>query len=134
MTRIVAPSFVAFVVVVGWMMIPAFSVSAQSTPDASVRVAGDVPHPKTFTATELATLPQQKLEVRDEKGTKEVYQGVALVELLRRAGAPLGKELRGPKMKLYIVVDARDGYQVVFALAELDPGFNDNVVLLASTL
>jgi DMSO/TMAO reductase YedYZ molybdopterin-dependent catalytic subunit len=119
-------------VVVSWMMIAAFSVSAEFLPGASVRIGGDVPHPKIFTASDLAALPQRKLEVRDEKGAKEVYQGVAVVELLRRAGAPLGKELRGPKMKIYVLVSAKDGYQAVFALAEFDPGFSDNVILLAS--
>jgi hypothetical protein len=36
-------------------------------------------------------------------------------------------------MKLYVIADASDGYQVVFALAEFDPGFTDQVILLADS-
>lgn len=34
-------------------------------------------------------------------------------------------------MKFYVIVDASDGYQVVFALPEFDPDFTDRVILLA---
>jgi hypothetical protein len=60
-----------------------------------------------------------------------VFEGVALVELLQRAGVPLGKELRGDRMMTYVVIGAADGYRVVFALPELDPAFNDRLILLA---
>src|SRR5271169_4904545 len=49
----------------------------------------------------------------------------------RRAGVPLGKQLRGPQMKLYVVADAADGYRAVFALPEFDPDFTDRVIILA---
>jgi hypothetical protein len=51
--------------------------------------------------------------------------------LLCRADVPLGKQLRGPRLKLYVVVEAADGYRAVFALAEFDPDFTDRVILLA---
>ena len=34
-------------------------------------------------------------------------------------------------MSLYLVVEAADGYRVVFALPELDPGYTDRTILLA---
>ena len=34
-------------------------------------------------------------------------------------------------MKLFVVVDAADGYGVVFAIPELDPDFTDRVVVIA---
>src|ERR1700751_877406 len=52
------------------------------------------------------------------KGAAVAYEGVSVAELLRRADVPLGKQLRGPRMKLYVVVEAADGYRAVFALAE----------------
>jgi Oxidoreductase molybdopterin binding domain len=58
-------------------------------------------------------------------------RGVALVELLQRAGVPLGKDLRGDRMVTYVVVGAADGYRVVFALPEIDPAFSDRLILLA---
>src|SRR5580704_9441672 len=93
-------------VVLSWVL-PALGWS-------QVRVTGDVTNPRVFAAADLASLPRRKLGVRDEKGAKATYEGVAAVELLRRAGTPLGKELRGAKMRLYVTVEARDGYQVVF--------------------
>lgn len=106
--------------------------SAQSPRQiAAVRIGGQIAHPRVFVRGDLAAISHRKLEVRDEKGTKTVYEGVAVVELLRRAGVPLGMQLRGAKLKLYVLVEARDGYQVLFALPEFDPGFTDNVIVLA---
>ena len=68
-----------------------------------------------------------------EKKT-ETYEGVLLEELLRKAGAPHGEQLRGPLMTSYVVAEAEDGYRVVFALAELDSGFVDAQVLVADTM
>jgi len=52
------------------------------------------------------------------------------VEILRLAGAKLGDPLRGKEMPTYVLVGAADGYHVVFALPELDPGFTDRVIFL----
>jgi hypothetical protein len=56
---------------------------------------------------------------------------VPALEILQRAGAPLGTELRGPNMTMCVVAGGSDGYQAVFALAEFDPGFTDQVILVA---
>jgi DMSO/TMAO reductase YedYZ molybdopterin-dependent catalytic subunit len=104
---------------------------ATSTIDAQVRITGAVEQPLTFHAPELATLPRQTLRVRDHQGRESVFEGVALVELLQRAGVPLGKDLRGDRMVTYVVVGAADGYRVVFALPEIDPAFSDRLIHLA---
>ena len=36
-------------------------------------------------------------------------------------------------MASYLIAEAKDGYRVVFSLAELDPIFSDSTVLLADT-
>jgi DMSO/TMAO reductase YedYZ molybdopterin-dependent catalytic subunit len=99
--------------------------------ESSLSVAGEVSTPLTLTAAELARLPRQVVKVSDRQGKLLVYEGVALTEVLRRAGAPLGESLKGEAMSTYLLVEARDGYRVVFALAELDPAFANSVVLLA---
>jgi DMSO/TMAO reductase YedYZ molybdopterin-dependent catalytic subunit len=113
----------------------AFSVQAgepaTSTIDAQLSIAGAVEQPLTFHASDLATLPHQTLQVRDHEGRESVFEGVALVELLQRAGVPLGKDLRGDRMVTYVLVGAVDGYRVVFALPEIDPAFSDRLILLA---
>jgi hypothetical protein len=55
---------------------------------------------------------------------------VAIVDLLRLAGVPLGKDLRRDRMLTYLVVEAADGYQVIFALPEIDLAFTDRAILL----
>lgn len=57
-------------------------------------------------------------------------EGVSLAALLRAAGAlPEGK-LPGDRLAHYVLVGARDGYRVLYALAELDPATGHRRVLL----
>jgi Oxidoreductase molybdopterin binding domain len=66
-------------------------------------------------------------------GVETVYQGVWIHDVLKRAGVPQGGELRGKALAGYVLAEAQDGYQVVFSLAELDPAFIDDDILLADT-
>jgi hypothetical protein len=114
--------------------LPSFSPgqqSANTTPGATLRITGEVGHPLLLHEMDLLTLKRQTVEVSDEKGKRTRYEGVPVAELLRRARVSLGSQLRGPWLKLYVVVAAADGYHAVFALAEFDPDFTDRVILLA---
>jgi len=113
---------------------PSVSAAQESSTapnDATLRITGKVGHPLVLHEADLATLSRQTVHVVDDKGAAVTYEGVPVAELLRRADAPLGKQLRGSRMKLYFVVEAADGYRAVFALAEFDPDFTDRVILLA---
>ena len=55
-------------------------------------------------------------------------------DILLKAGAALGKDLRGGNLNKCLLVEAIDGYQVVFALAELDQAFTDRVIILANEM
>lgn len=80
-------------------------------------------------------MPRQTLKVVNPHSRKtEVYEGVPLEDLLRKAGVPQGEELRGKAMTTYVLGTASDGYRVVFSLAELDSGFTDSDVIVADTL
>ena len=94
-------------------------------------VRGEVQKPLELTAADLAKLPRQTVQARDHQGQDAVFEGVALADVLKEAGVPLGTALRGPAVALYLVVEASDGYRAVFALPELDPAYTDRVVLLA---
>jgi hypothetical protein len=109
------------------------SATAQMAPQASaaLRISGKVERPLVMREADLHALPHTRLTVVDDKGTRITYEGVPVVELLRRAGAPLGAQLRGVGMRSYVIVKAADGYQVVFALPEFDPDFTDRVIILA---
>ena len=111
----------------------ALSASGQITTSdhATVRVTGKVERPLVVSEADLQTFPRKQLTVTDEKGAQATYDGVPVVELLQRAGAPLGKRLKGLSMRLFVIVEASDGYQAVFALPEFDPAFTDRVIILA---
>ncbi len=105
-------------------------VSAQD--QVAVRVTGAVKEPLTLTAEELAKMPRASVKTTSD-GIETSYDGVWVHEVLKRAGAAQGTALRGKALAAYVLAQAQDGYQVVFSLAELDPAFVDNQILLADT-
>jgi DMSO/TMAO reductase YedYZ molybdopterin-dependent catalytic subunit len=66
-----------------------------------------------------------------DHGVNGTWSGVPLSAILSAAGVPLGEALRGKEMALYVRISAADGYRVVYALAELDPQFRAEPVILA---
>jgi DMSO/TMAO reductase YedYZ molybdopterin-dependent catalytic subunit len=109
------------------------AAQADIAPAATLTIAGDIKTPLTLTLADLKAMPRTRLEVKDE-GRTVVYEGVLVGELLKRAGSPIGPEIRGNAVASYVVASASDGYQVVFSLAELDPGFTSNDIIVADTL
>jgi hypothetical protein len=80
-------------------------------------------------------MPRQTLRVVNPHEKKEeIYEDVAVRELLRRAGVPQNEKLRGTAMAIYIVAEASDEYRVVYSLAELDSDFQDSEVIVADKL
>jgi DMSO/TMAO reductase YedYZ molybdopterin-dependent catalytic subunit len=79
-------------------------------------------------------MPRTKVTAKEHDSTV-TYEGVALTEVLQKAGIPLGKGMHGKALATYVLVTARDGYRVVFALPELDPDFTDasRQIILADT-
>jgi DMSO/TMAO reductase YedYZ molybdopterin-dependent catalytic subunit len=104
---------------------------AQAPPSAALSIQGDVPSPLSLTAEDLAKMPRETASVPAPDGTKIVYEGVTLLALLQKAGAPFGKQLRGKVLSTYVLAKAQDGYQVMFTLGELDPNFGNQTILLA---
>jgi DMSO/TMAO reductase YedYZ molybdopterin-dependent catalytic subunit len=108
-------------------------ISAQATQPAapSLSITGDIPAAVTLTAEDLSAMPRETVTVTEEDGVKIAYEGVRLRDVLTKAGAPLGKQLRGKNLASYVIAKAHDGYQVVFTLAELDPAFANETILVA---
>jgi DMSO/TMAO reductase YedYZ molybdopterin-dependent catalytic subunit len=96
-----------------------------------LRIEGLVDKPLGLSAADLARMPRQTLEARDRDGKLVRFAGVTLTEVLRAAGGPLGEKLRGTQLSKFLLVEAADGYRVVFALPELDPAFTDESILIA---
>lgn len=106
-------------------------VWAQAPSTAVLAVKGDIAAPLSLTADDLAKMPRQTASVPAPDGSKIVYEGVTLLSVLQRAGAPFGKQLRGKVLSTYVLAKATDGYQVMFTLGELDPDFGNETILLA---
>jgi len=104
---------------------------AQDEPQ-TVEIAGAVKQALTLSADDLAKMPRASVRTTNN-GMEIVYEGVWLHEVLKRAGVPLGGDIRGKALASYVLAEAQDGYQVVFSLGELDPAFIDNEILLADT-
>jgi hypothetical protein len=80
---------------------------------------------------DLKRLPQKSVKIEESPGVLVDYQAVALHEVLKAAGAPSEKAVRGTALRQYVLVQAADGYQALFALTETDPFFSDRLILLS---
>lgn len=119
--------FFRFVLLAGICCSFAFSQTASAT----LTISGDIPAPLVLTAADLAKMPRETASVEDRDGTEIKYEGVLLRDVLKRAGAPLGKDLRGKALASYVLVKATDGYEVVFTLGEIDTDFGNTPILVA---
>jgi DMSO/TMAO reductase YedYZ molybdopterin-dependent catalytic subunit len=120
-----------------FLVVPLVPVApAQTSPNSPIlKISGAVATPLQLTIEDLRKMPRKTLSVVNphEKKT-EVYEGVLLEELLRKAGVPQGERMRGASMASYVLVEAEDGYRVVFSLAELDSGILESEVIVADTM
>ncbi|MEL1266017.1 hypothetical protein [Pseudoxanthomonas putridarboris] len=95
-------------------------------------VAIPVPAPRVDIAVEpalLSGLPRHDVNLQVH-GTSLQCSGVALAEVLRRAGAMPAEPLRGAHLARRVEAQARDGYRVTFSLGELDPTLGNQPVFL----
>jgi hypothetical protein len=123
-TRLIAP----------WLMAVALCSIAAAQPQNSnaLTIVGLDGNKLTLSIDQLRQMPQQTV-IMNNPHTKsaEQYEGVLLRDVLAKVAAPAGDKLRGDEMRDYVEVTGRDGYSAVFALAEIDPAFQDNKVLVA---
>jgi len=105
-------------------------LSASTLSAQTLQVVDADGHSTTLTAAQIANLPHVAVDARDHDGDAR-FDGVPLSALLPAAGIPLGDTLRGPRMTEVLLVSAADGYEVAFALAEIDPAFAMRQIILA---
>jgi len=122
--------FLCFVFVVSGLAIGT-GQAQQSSSATLLSVIGVDGTERKITAEDWAKLPRVTVRARDHSGAEAAFEGVAARDILRLAGAPLGQELRGPRLALYVVAEAADGYKVVYAVPEFDDGFTDGLILVA---
>lgn len=85
---------------------------------------------RTLRAADIAAMPHVDATVSSHN-VQGTYSGVSLGSLLRLVDRPAGEALRGAALATAVSVEASDGYRIIFALAEVDSGFTNKVILLA---
>jgi hypothetical protein len=83
----------------------------------------------TLSAADLARLPRAEVKVEVDKQHR-TYSGVPLAELLHAAGVEWGGKC-SPLLTCVVVIEAADGYSVLFSIPEIDPGQRHRMVILA---
>jgi DMSO/TMAO reductase YedYZ molybdopterin-dependent catalytic subunit len=120
------------IILSGTFLFSVLSTQAQVADTASFRVSGEVSNPGKFSIHDINALPRTTVKAKDKEGKEHTYEGTLLSAVLERAGVSFGKELRGKNLVKYILIKARDGYEVVFSLPEVDPEFTDQSILIAT--
>ncbi len=124
------------------LFVCSFSLLAQdarppkpSSGPSDFKIGGEVTTPLDLTAADLKAMPRKTLRVNNaHSGKTEVYEGVLVEDLLKKAGVPQGEALRGPAMATYALVEAADNYRVLFSLADFNSSFMDSEIILADTM
>jgi DMSO/TMAO reductase YedYZ molybdopterin-dependent catalytic subunit len=129
--RYIRPLRAIFLIASVSLWLDSSQTTAQNTATSELTIRGDIPATLILKADDLARMPRETVSVPDHDGTKVNYEGVPLREILKLARVPLGKELRGKALASYILAKARDGYQVVFSLGEVDTAFGNESILVA---
>lgn len=105
--------------------------NAQSDEIPSISFSGDMPNPFELSLKELKSMPQSEVSGKDRDEEVHSFQGVLLIDLLKKGGMKFGTALKGINQAQYLLVEAADGYKVIFSLPEIDPEFSGKQILIA---
>jgi DMSO/TMAO reductase YedYZ molybdopterin-dependent catalytic subunit len=134
MRYIESACLLAFMIACPCLAIPSFAqktIPASAASDVLLTVGGEVEHPLKLTRADLDKFARQTVRAKDHDGKEYNYEGVAIIDILQKAGLKFGDALRGKALATYLLVEAVDGYQAVYALPEFDPPTTDRLILLA---
>lgn len=112
-------------------LLACFTLASHAADAPSIRLVGIGKPAITLDATALAAMPRTTVQAGAHGAAPTAWEGVSMLELLRKADAPLDQALRGRALASFVRVTASDGYQVVFSLGELDAAFGATKVILA---
>lgn len=82
---------------------------------------------------ELAALPQTSVKVHNEHTKREeTYTGVAMIDLLPRAGLALNPETEQLRYHSYVRAQGTDRYFVLYSVSEMDPAHHNAQAIVAT--
>jgi hypothetical protein len=99
--------------------------------DLKVTVAGR--DSVVLTPKDLAALPRAKATIT-VKGAAVTYEGARLDAVLAQAGVVHGERLMGRYLNQVVIARAADGFFSLLSLAETDPAYRANPVIVADTV
>ena len=99
--------------------------------DLKVTVAGR--DSVVLTPKDLSALPRAKATIT-VKGAPLTYEGVRLDAVLAQAGVVHGERLMGRYLNQIVIARAADGFASILSLAETDPVYRANPVVIADTV
>ena len=109
--------------------------SRPTVPSTQLKIKGLDGESITLSPGEFAALPHKTVSVFNAHSkTKETYSGVPLVALLAKVGVPLGEQVKGKLFLTGIIAEGTDNYDVLYALAEVDPSIHAGDVIVADSV
>ncbi len=103
---------------------------------AQISIAGDLERAVVMTVADLRGWPQRTLDVRFVCGRvgeqRHVYTGPPLVEVVLAAGPRFDPVIGKDRTRFLVAVTGRDRHVAVVSWGEIDPGYGDGGVLLAT--
>ncbi|MEO6915616.1 MAG: hypothetical protein ABI151_08155 [Chitinophagaceae bacterium] len=104
------------------------------TGPTSIRVEGEGLKSFTFSSSDFKPAMVQAIIRKEPDGSSHTFSGLALSDILTMGGLSVNGGVKGKLLSNYLLVEAADGYQVVFALADLDSNFTGNRIILANMM
>jgi hypothetical protein len=80
--------------------------------------------------SDIESLPHVKVTSQGSE-MSATFEGVAVKDILAKAGVEFGHSMRGKRLASCLLVEAADGYRVVIALPEIDPDCTDKQIVRA---
>jgi len=123
------------IVVVGIFIFLHFSASSTFAQEKeNIIISGDNNQSRILKIAEIKNMPHVEVSRKDRDQRNHRYSGVLLSELLFRSGLAFADSTRKENLTKYIVIEAIDGYEVMFSLAEIDPEVSNQLIILADSM
>jgi len=104
-------------------------------PSSAVTITGIVSATTTLTVADLQKLPAitVKVTLRTDSGTQGTYTytGALLYTVLQQAGLVPNSSFKNDLLRQFVTVGATDNYQATLSLAEINPDYGHQQVILA---
>jgi hypothetical protein len=125
-----------------WLIaLAVLAASGAGAEPSAIHIGGNAVGPSDWTLEQIQTRLAAEIQPVEysSRGAKHTFSCVPLVSLLKAAGVetdfvmkPGGNpKVKNPQLRQAVVVTGRDGYAVVFSLAEILPAVGDRQVWVA---